>query len=363
MASAYFGPADYFVLENAGARGALFAFGSAEAAVHRVVVLARDGRAAEWSTKERNFCGRLEAGGLEPDSAFTARAYAGKREIAALSFSTLPQVPGSPVLRFAVVADPHVSVDRENRRGRMFQESSCVLQEIVDWAGLQGMDALLVPGDLSDAGKPEEMRRAAGILSAFPGRVFVAPGDHDQGGKRGGASPWPYPVPFLERWADMQVLGLDTSSGVLGDAQHRLLDRALGGPGRLIILSHHDLVLNPDIRDADAVIEDHEKIRGVLTGARKTWVAYCGHKNVPSLLRVGLGVQINAPQPTQYPAGILSVSVFERALVQQFVPIRSEILRSYSLRMLGCDESPSFEPAYRYGTFAGRCSVLPWDEG
>ncbi len=366
MAGAYFGRGDYFVVENVGARQALFAFGSHEAAVYRLRVEGRYGWSAEWSTKERNFCGRLEAVGLEADSPCTARAYAGDREIAALSFRTLAEVPGSPLLRFAVVADPHVSVDRENRRGRMFQESSCVLREVVDWARSQAMEALLIPGDLTDAGKPEEMGEASGILSAFPGGVFAIPGDHDRGGKRhppGGGSPWPYNAPFLERWRNMQILGLDTSSGALGGAQRALLAQALESPERLIILSHHDLVLNPAIRDGDAAVEDHEQIRDLLFQAQKSWVAWCGHKNVPLLLRAGRGAQINAPQTTHYPAGFLSVSVFERALVQQFVPIRSEILRSYSLRMLGCDESPSFEPAYRCGSLEARCAILPWEEG
>jgi len=345
----------------------LFAFGTGEASIFRLSLENQDGWTAEWGTDEPNFCGRLKATGLEAGSFYTARGYAGDREIAALNFETLANLPGSSLLRFAVIADPHLSLDRENRRGRLFQESSCLLQEIVEWAHSEAIDALFFPGDLTDAGKPEELRKLSEILSAFSKLVFTIPGDHDRGSKRhslkdGLDNDWLSAVPFIEQWGSIRVLGLDTSSGILGKVQRELLGQALAGPGRLIILSHHDLIPNPHIRDKDAVVADHEGLQELFSEAKACWVAYCGHKNVPWMLRAGRGAQINVPQPVHYPAGILSVAVFKEALVHEFVPIRSEILRDYSLRMLSRDGSPSFDPVYRYGSVEARSSILYWDE-
>jgi hypothetical protein len=367
MDTAYFGRDDYFVLENTGVREALFAFGTRETSVFRLSVENHDGWSGEWCTEEHNFCGRLRATGLKAGSFYTARGYTGDREIAALNFRTLAGLAGSPILRFAVIADPHLSLDRENRRGRMFQESSCLLQEIVELAQSEAVDALMLPGDLTDAGKPEEFRKVMEILSAFSGFLFTIPGDHDSGCKSHSlkdtpGGDWLSAVPYVKQLGNLRVLGLDTSPGILGKPQMELLEQTLADPGRLIILSHHNLIPNSHIRDKDAVVDDHQYVRDLLMESRTCWVAYCGHKNVPWMLRAGRGVQINVPQPVHYPAGFLSVAVYKDALIHQFVPIRSEILRDYSLRMLSCDGSPFFDPEYRYGSLEARSSILSWEE-
>jgi len=368
MESARFSKDTYFVLEDVGPREALFSFGFASATKVRLVVRAEDGSEAASETGERNLCGRLRVGGLAPEQVQTARCIPdrpmGDPDPLTIRFRTPAEHDGEAMAAFAVLADPHVSIDRENRRGRLFLESRHLLADALEDA--RGCSAVLMPGDITDAGKSQEFTAARRILSRFGGRVLAVPGDHDSGCKSGGERPSQPPVfpvlPFQQEWQGMRILGLDTSPGKLGPAQLDLLGQVLSQRGRLLILSHHDLLHNPAIVDDESSVTDHGEAARLLERSAAEWVMYAGHKNVPLTLRSARGIQVNVPQLCHYPAAFLRVTVYADRLSHRFVPIRSEILREYSLRMLRHDESPAMAPAYRYGCIEARSFEFTWSD-
>ncbi|MBN2551848.1 MAG: metallophosphoesterase [Spirochaetales bacterium] len=367
------GPDSYFVLENVGVHSALFAFAAPRASVFHIRVASRTGHEIRISTTEYNFLGRIQVDGLEQGSEYTAQCLAGSSSLSSLAFKTLELPSPGPCYRFAVIADPHISVDRENRRGRLFTESRGLLRETLERLADERYGAVFVLGDITDSGSVEEVEQSIKILSSYPGRMFLIPGDHDCGDKRGNVQTgdpvsrlFPDELSFLRTWngpwGTFNVLGLDTASGDLSDDQLEILKDGLSKRDFLIILSHHNLIRNPDLLDEDSCIRNHREATGILANAKGAWIIYCGHKNVPRKLSFAKGCQLNVSQLSHYPAGFLSVEVCGGSLLHQFVPIRSEALRSYSLRMLSRDWSPSFEPMYRYGSLEARSFILSFED-
>ena len=367
MASSYLNPDCYFILENIGSTSVLFSFGVQKASIFRVMVSSEQGDKFEVSTGEYNFIGRLLVEGLQPEVNYAAVGYAGSQKLSSISFRTLSTPDGKVIARFAVVADTHISIDRENRRGRLFTESSWLLRETLEIIANEGCEAVIMPGDVTDRAGGKEVYKAESLLSSYNGEVFIVPGDHDMGKEvknpednyflnklcRKG-------IPFSSTWNGLEVVGIDTSSGRLDEEQLFLLREALSGKDPVIIASHYNLLKGSIDSEKEAVIENFEEASELLLSANAPWVIYSGHVNIPLRLKTPKGWQINAPQVVQYPSGFLTVDVYRKGLFHQFVPIKSEILRNYSLRMLGQDSSPFFKPGYRYGSLSGRSFFLSW---
>jgi 3',5'-cyclic AMP phosphodiesterase CpdA len=359
----------YFVLENVGVHSALFAFGAPKASVFHIRVISKTGEEIQVSTTEYNFFGRIQVDGLEQGSEYTAQCLIDSSLRSSLAFKTLELQSSGTCSRFAVIADPHISVDRENRRGRLFTESRSLLRETLEELVDKQYGAVFILGDITDSGSVAEVEESIKILSSFPERIFLIPGDHDCGDKRSIPQTsalvsrlLPDELPFMRTWngswGTFNVLGLDTSSGTLSDDQLAILKVCLSKREFLIILSHHNLIKNADLLDEDSCIKNHREAGEILLSAKASWIIYCGHKNVPRKLNLSNGCQLNVCQLSHYPAGFQSVEVHGGNLLHQFVPIKSEALRNYSLRMLSQDWSPSFDPKYRYGSLEARSFVL-----
>jgi len=368
MASYHLNPDSYFILENIGSTSALFSFGVLKASIFRVVVSSEHGDKLEVSTGEYNFIARLLVKGLSPEVNYTAVGYAGSQELSSTSFCTLGTPDGKALARFAVVADTHISIDRENRRGRLFAESSSLLRETSEVISNEGCEAVIIPGDVTDRGDKKEAAEAERLLSFFNGEVFIVPGDHDTGKEVENPEDrhfvnrlWSRAVPFSVQWKGLRVVGIDTSSGRLDEGQLLLLKEALLGKDPVIIASHYNLLNGSISSEKESVIENSEVASKLLFSSNSPWVIYTGHINIPSRLDTARGWQINSPQVVHYPSGFFTVDVYREGLLHQFVPIKSEILRNYSLRMLGQDSSPFFKPGYRYGSLSGRSFFLSWE--
>ncbi len=360
-------PELYFILENAGPTSALFAFGSNKASIFRVQVSSKNGDIYEASTKEYNFVGRLRIDDLTPGVEHRAIGYAGSEELSSFSFHPLERPRGEPYARFAVVADPHISIDRENRRGRLFTESRWLFAETLEWLSNEGFGAVIIPGDVTDRGYAHETDEVRRLLSAFKGEVFLVPGDHDMGKEVVDPQNNPFVhklcqqgMPFSVVWKGLRIVGLDTASESLDKQQLTVLKDALAEEEPVIIVSHYNLVQGSFISEKTALVANYRETTALLLAAKAPWVIYAGHVNIPLTLKTRKGWQINTPQILQYPCGFLTVEAYRDGLLHQFVPIKSEILRNYSMRVLGIEQSLSFRPGYRYGSLSGRSFFLFW---
>jgi 3',5'-cyclic AMP phosphodiesterase CpdA len=151
---------------------------------------------------------------------------------------------------------------------------------------------LLVTGDITDDGDSEQYGRAFDELSAFAGRIFICPGNHDFGavgfiyererarlfderlaiplGQHGTFAGSTQPVVNLVKSGGEQVLVIaidsnletqtpfDFACGEIGEAQLQALDAVLANPGnagmtRFLLMHHHPFMRNDpfmELRDA-----------------------------------------------------------------------------------------------------------------
>ena len=100
---------------------------------------------------------------------------------AALAMAGLPAVGatrGPCKLRFGVVSDIHLAVDCPWESGRKEEPlKEAALEGLFRWYDAQGVDAVLVPGDIADFGKAAELAKMREIWE----RVF--PGDKGSDGR------------------------------------------------------------------------------------------------------------------------------------------------------------------------------------
>ncbi len=85
--------------------------------------------------------------------------------------------------RFAIVSDLHIAIPQtiwdNPSRFHLVEISIPVLETIFDRLRSADLDFLLIPGDLTQHGEPENHRWLAKRLAQLPYPVFVVPGNHD----------------------------------------------------------------------------------------------------------------------------------------------------------------------------------------
>ena len=91
----------------------------------------------------------------------------------ALSFTTLPAPQGTLINHFALIADPHISVKQENRKGRFFVESAAIGEDVVKRCAELGIKYTLWPGDITNEGYPEEYAIAAKVTITDIGMEII----------------------------------------------------------------------------------------------------------------------------------------------------------------------------------------------
>ncbi|MGB7440025.1 MAG: metallophosphoesterase [Coleofasciculaceae cyanobacterium] len=85
--------------------------------------------------------------------------------------------------RFAVVSDPHIGLPKtivnHSRGFHLVEISIAALELVLDHLQQQQLDFLLLPGDLTQDGEPENHAWLQKRLSKLPFPVYVVPGNHD----------------------------------------------------------------------------------------------------------------------------------------------------------------------------------------
>ena len=85
--------------------------------------------------------------------------------------------------RFAIVSDLHIALPHtiweSPQRFHLVEVSIPVLETILDRLSRLDLEFLLIPGDLTQHGEPENHRWLAKRLGELPYPVYVIPGNHD----------------------------------------------------------------------------------------------------------------------------------------------------------------------------------------
>jgi len=307
-------------------------------------------------TSEESTIGRVALQDLLPDTAYVIRVQwrGGSREF---HFSTLPAPVGRQLSAFAAMADPHVSLKPENRKGRLFVESLSILRGLISEFNRAHLDFVLVAGDLTNMGTAEEYDAAAGVLGELACPCLAVPGDHDLQGD--GLFRWTAklgPTSWCREIKGLRLFGLNTARGILEEEDRALLERrSTTGPPVQILVSHAQIIPDDYIRFGKEKglknFAQHQTfLRRLFRGPA---LIYVGHQNVPSLARMENALQLNLPQPVQFPCGYVLVRQYKNGFYHTFQPIQSPILDEYSriasnMAADHCGE-PQWRDTYRAG--------------
>ena len=159
----------------------------------------------------------------------------------------------------------------------------------------------------------------------------------------------------MHRVGSFSIIGLNTANARLSDEDATMLKNELKHSGPLIIASHYLLFHNPRVyrgAGTKAIVNglEYSELLNDLA-RRENVIIYAGHQNVPARFAAGEAMQLNLPQPTQYPCGFILVRAFANGLYHSFVPISSEIIRQWSRQAsnaaVGFHNESQWESEYR----------------
>ncbi len=337
---------------------ALFAYDTHVPGFVSVALTASGEPAREWRSEEASGTGRLELNNLTANTCYLGK-FTWLDGESKFSFRTLPEPKGSLIGAYSVVADPHLSCKKENRKGRFFLESAMLFQDVVEQCNNLDSDFVLLLGDITNSGDETEYARANRILSQLQMPYFMVAGNHDLDGNGKKEALWHSCFGKFECSMETQYglfLGLDTSRGQLTSSSAEMLKNALLRKKQLIVFTHYQLFENDHINRGrnHKTITNTEVYKILLDKLLETRaIIYAGHQNVPSVQVCGKSYQVNLPQPVQYPCGFTFVRHYSNGFYHTFIPINSEVLRQYSLRAsnqaAGFYNESQWESAYREG--------------
>ncbi len=288
-------------------------------------------------TQEAGGIGRLSVDGLDPDWEYSAHiTHESGQASPEVNFKTLPAPLGDCLFRFTLISDPHLSVSSENRKGRLFIESTALLRDTLGLSHNLGAQLVLMPGDITNRGTPAEYQIAQNVLKSCDIPIFAVPGNHDI----------KHPE-FSQLWdasftakngiqlqGDLVIAGIDTSKGELDDPNGAILEKAISQAGFLCVMTHYQLFPCPYWNGTGGMIRNAQRYTKLLQrlAQRENTIIYCGHLNIPARVDLDQAIQVNLPQPLQYPCGFQEVRFYKNGLYHTFRPISSEVLREHSRR-------------------------------
>ncbi len=208
--------------------------------------------------------GTVTMGGLEPDRPYEAILVGAGPTRRPLRFSTLSPPPGAELFRLATLSDLHLGIDHFDVRRRMREQlapgedphplrcARAACRELAAW----GARHLIVKGDITDRGQPEQWDQARAVLGHLDLPVDAICGNHDtktvpgaltpaQGAARAGLALHEEPT-ALDLPGLRVVLAPTTvpghSRGRIDHARAREVADLVGGtPNPVLLVIHHQL--------------------------------------------------------------------------------------------------------------------------
>ena len=301
----------------------------------------QDNNMRTWKSNEGTGCGRLKLDKLNSNSHYTG-TFSSDYGTYQLGFTTLQKPDSEMTGSFVLIADPHLSSKNENRKGRFMVESKMIFQDVITQCNQLNPDFVLLPGDITNNAELNEFEASAEIMNQLTSDYIAIPGNHDVQCKSNnpynlwkqffGASDGIFDTTHIT------IIALDTACGYLTDTSALLLEKALKENQKkpLLIITHFQLFDNEKVcrGGAQKVISNANEYSALLKQLTETpIIIYAGHQNIPAVKRIGKALQINIPQPTQYPCGFIYVRCYGRIFYHTFKPISSEIMRQWSRRI------------------------------
>jgi 3',5'-cyclic AMP phosphodiesterase CpdA len=260
--------------------------------------------------------------------------------------------PAGPRTRFAVVADPHVSV-REEGTSKLFEHTTNHLEAAIEDIGNQNVDAVLSPGDLTKDGERWNYDAVDRILDGLDAPFLAVPGNHDVE-KTGDDHDTPSvewfadsyatgEIPFRTEVGGLDVLGVNSSgtAGYLADSheghvperQREWLAGELAAADEAVVLVHHnfppvsaqiaahreaepEMALPPTMREPEPLAET--------LAAGDVALVLTGHYHLPATGQYRGVREIAAPTTCSFPQAYLLCETTPEGTTVRFVPVADE---------------------------------------
>ncbi len=283
---------------------------------------------------------RVSFDNLKPDTEYTVTIAEAGKEGRNAKVRTLPELK-NVMLRGAIMADPHTSTTPDNPCMRMHSRSGKMIEDAVKSLNEKKIDVLIVPGDVTDRSRKEEIRRFEKSIAGAKFPVITVPGNHDkltEDNAKDFKRLFKAPASYCEI-NGIQIVSLNTWDGQLNKPENREVIAKLDPKRPAIIQSHFQLIKSSDVlkNTKHAAISDTNvpEVKQMLDKiANSRAVVFVGHKNsADKALIGGKVVQINCPQLTQYPNGYLMFEANAEGISVSYVPSSCVYVEEFSRRL------------------------------
>ncbi|MFC6863535.1 metallophosphoesterase family protein [Halomicroarcula sp. GCM10025817] len=255
------------------------------------------------------------------------------------TLARLARPQASRPTRLAVVSDVHLSTTNEGS-WKLFHRSETRLRQAVDDVGTRGVDGVVVAGDLTEDGHPEDVARAAELLSDLSVPVLPVPGNHDAPTDPGADASFsegalgtllPGGFPYRGRVGGVDVLCLDSTraasgeKATLADDQLAWLAETVSACDDPIVVSHHNLpgllsATGGDSWRSSFPLRNADRFGSVLRDSA-VGLHVSGHLHIPALAATGGVRELIAPALCSFPGGYLLVDVGPEGTTVRYVPV------------------------------------------
>lgn len=128
---------------------------------------------------------------LMPDHGHEITISVDDRSKASLTVRTAPSLGPAPTIKVATISDLHLGEQgfglvkkmnepRDTPEGYPFRCAAAAIAEALEW----GAELLVIKGDITDSGRPDEWAAFHRLLDPIPIPVLAIPGNHDTRGQR-----------------------------------------------------------------------------------------------------------------------------------------------------------------------------------
>ena len=299
---------------------------------------------------------------LAPNTRYVIQAWQVAGRPRQVIVNTLVRPAGARKLRLGILADPHCTGDRPSN-ARLYAQSFDLfehsLQRLVD----RGAQAIIVPGDLTDAGSQDQLDRCRQLCRQCSVPVHPIVGNHEY-----------QPQRFLdtfklgEGYRSLTIQGVHLvllhthSANDLSPSSHQLrwlaADLAEHAAQDTLVFSHFALVRHPyQAREKNPCIHNHHDVADLLARHPQVRAAFAGHKNIPTRTDQGHVAHMTCPQICRAPCSYDLVDLYDEGLVRHIF----EIDESHLLAQSKAQFSQPEDAAYRFGLESGRNFSVTYD--
>ncbi|MFC7076618.1 metallophosphoesterase family protein [Haloarcula halophila] len=256
-------------------------------------------------------------------------------------------------VRIAVIADPHVT-ERERGTWKCYHRTVERFRAALTAADRRGADAVVLAGDLTADGRPEEFDIVDGVLGETAVDPLVVPGNHDVP-KTFDDHDTPAVAAFEDRYGSLPatetvgpvtLLAVDSASdpggrlrdtwgGAVGPAQREWLADRAADAAVPIVLTHHPLTALPEHDGypwTNFQAGDREAVRSVCR-RHGVELVVSAHHHVPALARHSGVTELLSPAVCSFPQATLELVVGPEGTTVRLVPLadRAGVEEAYHL--------------------------------